>query len=227
MLDKIVFSPPELGCVLYLPGLPGGSNKIYDRSPYGNIGTIIGAVWNRLPSGLWCLDFDGTDDHANFGNPSSLQITSSMTILVWVNQGNTADGAILFKDTGVSGDRGWYHTFVAGKPRLFLSIDGSSGAYRTADNAVIVGTWYLLGAVYDAPAQTIVLYKNGTVDPSTLTGTVPASQFNCSGDVWMGERSDGAIDLTCLIGLVRVYNRALSALEVQNCYNRERHLFGI
>jgi len=41
--EDLVFSPPELGCVHYLPGLPGGGSKIHDRSPCGNIGTITGA----------------------------------------------------------------------------------------------------------------------------------------------------------------------------------------
>ena len=51
LLDKedSIFNPPQLGCVLSLTGLPGGGNKTYDRSPYGNIGTIIGATWMSCP----------------------------------------------------------------------------------------------------------------------------------------------------------------------------------
>jgi len=58
-VDALMFSPPELGCVLYLSGLPNSGSKIHDRSPYGNHGAITGATWQRLPSGLWCLSFDG------------------------------------------------------------------------------------------------------------------------------------------------------------------------
>ena len=83
--DRLVFEPPQPGCVLYLPGLPGGGNKLYDRSPYANVGTITGATWKRLPSGLWYLDFDGTDDYLDVGQDSSLMPTTSLTIELWLN----------------------------------------------------------------------------------------------------------------------------------------------
>ena len=82
--DILVFEPPEPGCVLYLPGLPGGGGKIYDKSSYGNHGTITGAAWKRLPTGLWCLSFDGSDDYVNCGNSESLSIPDAITIKAWV-----------------------------------------------------------------------------------------------------------------------------------------------
>ena len=66
-IDELIFDPPELGSVLYLTGLPCGGSKIYDRSPYGNHGTITGATWKRLPSGLWYLDLDALDDYVDCG----------------------------------------------------------------------------------------------------------------------------------------------------------------
>jgi hypothetical protein len=81
--DKILFEPPELGCVLSL-GLPAGSSKIRDRSPYGHIGTITGATWVKLSSGLWCLSFDGVDDMVGCGNPGSLQLTGDLTAEAWL-----------------------------------------------------------------------------------------------------------------------------------------------
>lgn len=59
---KLLFHPPNLGTVLYLTGLPGHGDTIYDRSPYGYHGTITGAVWTRLLTNSWVLDFDGSDD---------------------------------------------------------------------------------------------------------------------------------------------------------------------
>ena len=87
--QAIDLSTPPIGCVLDLPGLPGGGNKIYDRSPYGNIGTIIGATWLRTPSGLWVLSFDGSDDYVDCGSGSSLDITGGITVEVWAK----CDGA--------------------------------------------------------------------------------------------------------------------------------------
>ncbi len=93
-------SAPPVGCVLHLSGLPGGGNKIYDRSPYGNIGTITGAVWKRLPSGLWYLDYDGSDDKVVIANESNFDFTDTITIIMWVKPGTqtTAYAAIISKE---------------------------------------------------------------------------------------------------------------------------------
>ena len=49
--------------VYYCPGLEGGGTTLWDYSNNGNHGTITGATWVRLPSGLWSLGFV-TDDKA-------------------------------------------------------------------------------------------------------------------------------------------------------------------
>ncbi len=83
--QAIGLSTPPIGCVLDLPGLPGAGNKIYDRSPYGNHGTITGAVWKRLPSGLWVLNFDGSDDRVDCGDDPSLSPgLGDWSISVWI-----------------------------------------------------------------------------------------------------------------------------------------------
>lgn len=102
--DKIVFDPPEIGCVLSLTGLPGGGSYIYDRSLYGNVGSIIGAtlVWQN---GLWCLSLDGNDDYVTVPHQSSLNITTAVTIELWfkvsrkdVLGAGTDDQALLMRD---------------------------------------------------------------------------------------------------------------------------------
>jgi len=57
-------------CVLYLPftrnlraGVNDTDTTVYDRSNFGNHGTIHGAVWQTLPSGKSALSFDGVDDY--------------------------------------------------------------------------------------------------------------------------------------------------------------------
>lgn len=63
--DIVLFEPPEIGCVLDLTGLPSGGSKIYDRSPYGKVGTITGVTWLQTPGGIWCLSFDGVASSTN------------------------------------------------------------------------------------------------------------------------------------------------------------------
>src|SRR3990167_10553439 len=48
----------------------------FDRSRYQNHGTITGATWKRLPSGVWVMSFDGTDDNILLPTVSALDPTT-------------------------------------------------------------------------------------------------------------------------------------------------------
>lgn len=86
--EDLVFNPPEPGCVLGIAGLPGRGTKIYDRSPYGNQGTVTGAGWVRLSGGLWALSFDGIDDNVSISDWDNDRLGSNYTIEQWVKSDN-------------------------------------------------------------------------------------------------------------------------------------------
>jgi hypothetical protein len=71
-----------------------------------------------------------------------------------------------------------------------------------------------VAGVYNAPAQTLDIYVNGVLDNGTLVGTVPAAQVNSSVNVNIGRRT-GGMYFNGIIDEVRVYNRALTAAEIQ------------
>jgi len=159
--DKILFEPPEIGCVLSLTGLPGGGSRIYDRSPYGNIGTITGATWKRLPSGLWCLSLDGNDDSIGIPNVASLQVTGDMTILAWVNLADTSDAIIVAKHYARE------YEFWACRGGDELALYHGDGAYELgnsggADISSHVGEWILAGVTRTADPKKVKFYLNGS-----------------------------------------------------------------
>ena len=71
-----------------------------------------------------------------------------------------------------------------------------------------------VAGVYDATARTLDIYVNGVRVNGPLIGTVPASQVNSSVNVNIGRRS-GGFYFNGVIDEVRMYNRALSATEIQ------------
>ncbi len=227
----IGLSTPPIGCVLDLAGLPGGGNKMYDRSPYGNIGTITGAAWVRTPGGLWCLDFDGADDYVTIPDDPSLDITTTLTALVWVNTSDVSTTRVsLSKYKVTGGNREWQidRESADGEVCVYFGdpADGSYEGREVTDTAYYVNnTWLLTGFTFNA--GTVVIYINGVAVASSTLGTIPASLYNGTSDVGVG--SDG--DLGALwkgkLALPRIYNRALSALEIQNHYQQEKHLFGV
>ena len=228
-INKIGDSPAiglstAIGCMLDLPGLPGAGNKIYDRSPYGNIGTITGAVWKRLPGGLWVLDFDGTDDYVDCGSDSSLKFTSEdFSTEFWAKFDSFASYPRIIGNDASETTGYWLDFRNTGKLR-FITNQPPAERQETNinDGLTVIDTWYHFVASRDG--ATVTLYRNG-VDATTSHGTHidPATP----GDTFIGRRFNVSYPMDGQIALVRIYNRALSALEIQNHFNREKHLFGV
>jgi len=75
-----------------------------------------------------------------------------------------------------------------------------------------------VAGVYNATARTLDIYVNGVLDDGTLLGTVPSSQVNTNVNVNIGRRT-GGFYFNGLIDEVRIYNRALTASEIQTDMN--------
>lgn len=216
-VDELVFSPPELGCVLYLPGPSGGGSKIYDRSPYGNHGTITGATWKRLPGGLWYLDYDGSDDYTECGTILT-SVQTELTVLGWFNPDTvTSDDGML--RIGINTANG----------KLVLVVynnginAGINGAYNDVGFVITANMWRHFALQYKAPA--LNLFINGKLEATN--GAVETSiDFSASND---GVLNIGRYNLRYdgSVALVEVSLYALSALEIQNHFHREKRLFGV
>ncbi len=210
--DSLVFEPPEPGCVLALIGLPGGGNKIYDRSSYANIGTITGATWVRLPSGLWCLSFDGGDDWISITANAALQMgAGDWSAEAWINITSGISNypaVVAFDGDGIA--------LTLGRLGLLQDNDvvkGGGAAWAT-------GQWFKVDVT--RTGTTYKVYKNGVDVSSTLSQV----GYSITGLYYVG-RGYASDVFKGYIGMVKVYNRVLSALDIQNHFNREKHLFGV
>jgi len=230
----IGLSTPPIGCVLDLPGLPGGGNKIYDRSPYGNHGTITGATWERLPSGLWVTHFDGVNDLINCGSGSSLDDLTNCTCLFWVYFDTSEYGEgnypTMFEKT-----RYRFNIYSAGGPThgrpwayRYFEGGGSVTANSIGTEALSATTWYLLGYSFSSVDNKIRLYTNGVeVSYTEQVAGVGTLVSEAGDDLILGNRAGTDNTLDGMLALIRMYNRVLSALEIQNHYQQEKHLFGV
>jgi len=80
LFDKVARNQ---GLVLYLPFMEGTGSSVHDLSKYHNNGTITGATWTQLPSGIWVLSFDGVDDYVEVPNHNALKLARAF--VAWVN----------------------------------------------------------------------------------------------------------------------------------------------
>lgn len=222
-MTNLLFAPPALGTVLSLTGLPGGSNKVHDRSPYGNSGTIVGATWVRLPSGLWYLDFDGVDDKVDCGGKTNLEITTEdFSLLAWIYCTDyAADHRQIFG--GSLSAVGWRIAKTSGKPLLTKSDIANAPA---ANTTISLNAWIMLGLVFNSHQTTdnLQYYLNGNTDGLVSFNYDFSGALRC-----VGKGNNGnSWAFAGGIALPRIFKGImLSALDFKNIYDWEKHLFGV
>ena len=229
-MTNSVFTPPDLGTVLSLTGLPGGSNKIHDRSPYGNHAIITGATWKRLNTGLWYLSLDGTDDKVDCGSGDSVDIgTRDLTLEIWV-KGDRTGGYEQLLNKYIS-DAG-YQMYFNSSDQLYAHLfDYAAGG---ASKGAVIYTTNLRDGVWHHLVYTNI--RSVTTGGSLYVDGVrkAASGNNCqtslagTSSLYVGAGYLGGTQFfNGSVALPRVYNRALGALEIQSHFNREKQLFGV
>lgn len=223
-MDDILFDPPEIGCVLSLTGRPFSGSSILDNSPYGNSGTISGATWVRSPSGLWCLSFDGSDDYVNCGNASSLRSTAELTVIVWMNITEPSTQYTIIQRGG-SADWSLNVTGSGWNNKIDARIGGAAHYVDDTFPSSNYNKWTCVAFTFHDARDSLYQFVNGdeVYSRTNATAQIPTS----SNDLIIGRYSETLYKTEGLLALIRVYNRTLSALEIQNHFNREKHLFGI
>jgi hypothetical protein len=209
----------NLGLTGYWKFDEGAGTTIGDSSGHGNTGTLISApTWTSGKLG-GALNFNGSSAYVNLGNPSSLSTSGSVTVSAWVNLANTSGIKTIAGRWGLPSSQHSYKiASIGGKFYMDVSGSGSGDNYLQTNTTLAVGRWYHVVGVYTAGVSpTLNVYVNGVLDNGVMTGSVPSSLYVGSSAVEIGRDStnlfNGSIDD------VRVYNRALSAAEVQALYN--------
>jgi uncharacterized protein (TIGR03437 family) len=202
----------------------GTGSTTADASGNGNTGQLVGATWTKKGEHGNALSFNGNNNYVDVGAGPSFQGTGSMTWSAWIYAtGNPSDdGNIIAKSAWGSGQVGWqFKTTPDTGSQTFgilISADGSSYTERCSKTVRALNTWYFVAAVYNASAKTLDIYVNGVLNNGVLYGTIPGSQYSPSLHATVGKRSDGFY-FKGTIDDLRVYNRALSASEIQNDMN--------
>lgn len=164
-------------------------------------------------------DFEaGDSDYASIadGDQTGLDITGSFTFLAWIKIESFGDNRTVGSKYDVNGDnRSWYVyiTNADQKVKFNVSNNGSDTTADDGDTALVTGTWYQVGGVYNG--SKLYTVKDGGYDSS---GTNYSSGiYNSAADFNIGrwfenDYFDGLIDE------VIVWNTALSDTEVAEVY---------
>ena len=208
----------------------GSGSTVNDASGNGNAGQIGTATW--LTTGRYgkALSFNGSNARVTVPSVASLQLTTGMTLEAWVNPSSLSGWeCVLMKERGAAGAGLLSYALYAhdGAP-LALGQAVPAGYVRlnnvanTTDRAargtakLTIGAWTHIATTYDGTTQSF--YVNGV-----LVGTTAGSgSINvANGALRIGGNNSSLNEFfRGLIDEVRVYNRALSAAEIQADMNR-------
>lgn len=198
-----------------------------DLSGNNNSGSLVNGPTFSTDGG-GSIVFDGVDDYVNLQNNSTTNITNNFTFTVVFSSNDISRANQTLFSKAESGGYGMeFNTGIIASAIGFLGyIDGS---YRTVTDSISNYTSnkvYSLTATYDNAF--LRLYRNGVqVNQAAQTGNITTNtQPLCLG---INPQASGpyVIPLTGNIYTFQIYNRALSATEVQQNYNAMRGRFGI
>lgn len=133
--------------------------------------------------------FDGSSDSIDCGNDTSLQITSDMTLSLWINVVSFASERGLLSKWGSSYN--WVLQTSTGVPHTYFGVGWTSSA-----SAVSTGQWSHVAVVFDDSADTVAYYLNGQSQATPANTGNPGTGGNLffgqngSGGSWFDGRMD-------------------------------------
>ena len=210
-------APPPSGPLAAYALDAGSGTSAADATGHGITGTLInGPTWVVGKYG-GAVSFDGTDDYIDLGNPTSLRLTGSMTISAWINSSSfPVDDAVIVSKKGTTGFQ-LDTTKDLGTRTIGFKLTNSTGAdmIRYGLTTLQTGTWYHVAGVYDATAATMTVYLDGVANNGAQLGSITSTQLGSTTTVRIGRRGNGGYYLAGRIDDVRIYDRALTAAEIQ------------
>lgn len=201
--------------------------NVRDRTGQGNHGNLIGQTATSAIEGKvgQAIRLDGVNDYINVPDNAngSLDFGSNQDFAYsfWVKLDKMTSNAFISKRAG-SG-QGYVFYNGAGDYSLVL-FDGSNNAHGFNSNLNLnlsKGVWTHIVAVFDRDAN-VTVYKDGTFLNATSIAAGSSVDTGNSTSFQIGEWTAAGRPYGGTMDDVRVYNRTLSASEVQQLYNMGR-----
>lgn len=205
--------------VLCIPLCELDGRSFMSKDAYGHLCTVTGALWR--PNGRW---FDDTDDVITIPDANSLDVEAGMTVMCWINPSTVlnvagAHGSVYF----ISKLNSFYLYWIGGVDGNFaLYCKGTTPVEIKKAQNFLADTWYHIAGTFTTTGGVRVLYVNGEI---------LKSEVGVTGDIDVTANpvliSDAAATMPGLIDDARLYNRALTPLEIQDNYLATKRRYAV
>src|SRR3989344_8230350 len=195
------------------------TGAVTDSSGRGNTGTITnmatstGVAIGKIGQ---ALSFDGTDDILVIGDKDAFDAPASYTIIAWIYPRTFGGGSLArIFDKRNNGSTGFdFFVCNSGCTAALAIVHDISNVIASDSNVVNLNKWQHVAVSWNGANATF--YANGVAQGSPVLSAVPTAN---AVSISIGNETTNDRDFNGLIDEVRVYNRALSAGEIQTLYN--------
>ena len=198
---------------LYLPlwyphgDMTGSTIYSYDKNRHSC--TVTGATW-----GVIGRTFNGTSGVIDCGNSSAFDVTTGVTVELWLysDTDGASQGLVCKRGAGAN----WpFDIYKWSDNQVLIGARGSAGENLDFDTSVAINTtgWHHL--VYTYNKQNQIVYLDVATTESQANTTTMATNTD---PIEIGANSSLTRWYKNLIGEVRIYNRALSVGEITRNY---------
>ena len=211
----------QTACTVSPSGLVGwwkGDGNVID-----SVGTNNGTLYNTTNYAVGEVQqsfiFNGVDQWAEIPDSPSLNPTNALTVEAWVyvsGNPNTDFASVIYKFSPVDASLNQYELathYINGQLHFFPVIMLPGWTYFDGNTVVQFNTWYRVAMTYDG--SSLRLYVNGALDGSIAASGIIAPK---PVPLRIGGASTGPWFFNGRVDEVSLYNRALSASEVQSIY---------
>jgi hypothetical protein len=155
------------------------------------------------------FSFNGTDAFIQIPHSPSLNFTNKISILAWVNPTGTNVTTRLLDKHTFGGSDGWHLQIVTN--RLQMKIGATTINGKTA---IPLNAYTFVAGIFDGSA--LKLYNNGVLDTNLVSAqSIPTNALALR----IGADPTGGSYYKGLMDEVMLFNRALTAAEIQSIYN--------
>ena len=225
--NKKSWAGPTSATANNLTGTPTGSISNETSGSYGEFNSFV---------------FDGADDTINFGTILRFQPTESFTLSAWINSNSANTNIQVFmsnRQWNTSPYKGYnFGVRENGSGDYVLEntlYDGSASNRFQSVSSLSLNTWYNVVWTYDHTESSVAnkhkIYLNKISQTLTALAASTLSTFTYDSNFGYGAAEIDGANIGAYydgnIGPSLVYNRALSASEVLQNYNRVKGRFGL
>jgi hypothetical protein len=217
----------------FTPSYPTTNTTWYDVSSAGNNGTLTNGPTYSLTNG-GSIVFDGVDDYfktttvngTGMMNPTLYGEVISVNI--WIQSTSTQASQYVITTGAYTGIVTGFTLVVndgGTSGTDFIGIRTSTKGYNYSSNFISINEWVNVCFVTDG--TNMYVYKNGSLIGTVLGGSVGSGESNNAGLQISGPNNTSGFYLVGNVSSTLIYNRALSAQEVQQNYNAQKGRFGL